>query len=179
MASLRAAEVEWKANWDVKTSLTTKGPKETGEPCGERAMVFASHATWWCACPGWVAVSRKQRKVLGCLMFPWGGAVLFLFYRWQTWRQMEVYTKAKCSHWTPKDCAPLSREASLFPQGIGKPKVCQPVVNLPYFHPPQKSNFFKVMQKWLNSTWEQGMSPTSYNFQAGMLATRPSFLTII
>lgn len=145
MANLRAAEVVWKANWNVKPSLTTKGPREAGEPCGERAMVFASDGVWWCACPGRVEVSRKQRKVFVCLMFPWGGAVLFLFYRWQTWRQMEVYTKANCSHWTPKNWAPLSGGASLFPQATGKTKICLTIVNLLWisstFTLPQRVTF--------------------------------------
>lgn len=31
---------------DVKPGLTTKGPREAGEPCEERAMVFASDGIW-------------------------------------------------------------------------------------------------------------------------------------
>lgn len=78
VANLRVTEVVWKANWNVKPRVSTKGPREAAEPCGESYGVC-----FWCACPGQVEVYRKQRKVSICLLFPWGRAGLFLFYRWQ------------------------------------------------------------------------------------------------
>lgn len=130
-----------KANWDVKPSLTTLGNVESR--VGERAMVFASGGIWWCACSGRVEVSRKQWKVFICLMFPWDGAVLFLLCRLQTWRQMEVCTKANWSLWTPESF--VWWRLSVF-ISCRKTKdlrnYSQPFANFPHFHPPPKSDFF-------------------------------------